>query len=729
VEVHRRHPLEWVLRDLQREGLVERIDVRRLGESDTHDLIAGFMGEEDVSTDFTHLVYGRTDGNPFFVQQVLRVLVERGDVFRREAGSPLPGRRWDRRSIEELTIPESIRSVVGQRLTRLNDTTQQMLQEASVLGETFTFADLQSLSGRPEAETEAALDEAINAGLVVERGRDRYAFDHALTRGALDAELSSRRRRRLHLTVGEALEALPERKRQARAAELAWHFLEGDEPARALRWSLAAGDAAAAVFAHSDAEGQFRTALQLAEEEGWEEEAQAAREKLGRALVLLSRNNEALDVFDAAVGRYRAAGDTEGEMRVLAEIAAILFDQGQRAEGLARAEPVLDRWRQDPTPSRGACALLLGVAALYWHAGRMDDALDAAQQAVDLASQLGDDRLLGRSESRLGVLLSHVGRSEEALAAYSRAIPISERAGDLRTVVSALNNRALIHGEAGAGLVDASEASADLERALELARKVGTPETIGWQLVLQAGAIFVSDGDWPRARALLDELPPLEPFMKGTRSAFHVTMARRIRLHAEHDCSMIGDLERLAEEGKRTGDALLWAGAQMWLAQVDVLEGRAADAVARCLAVHEHPEVEEQFRRGVDTELAWAYVQLGEYRAAHALIQKALTQTSRHGSPYQRIEWLVLLGHLRSAEGRWDDAAAAFEQALTLAGDAQLRQHEAIAMWAYGEMLVRRGDPSAARARLEAALDLFQRVHALYYAHLVERTLASLPAS
>ncbi|HLJ67030.1 MAG TPA: AAA family ATPase [Chloroflexota bacterium] len=130
VDVGRQHPLEAALRDLNREGLADRIEVRRLDEGGTAELIAETMGEDEISSEFAGLLYRRTEGNAFFVQQVLRVLVERGDVYR-ENGA------WQRKAVEEIEVPESVRSVIGQRLSRLSQTSQETLREASVLGQTF----------------------------------------------------------------------------------------------------------------------------------------------------------------------------------------------------------------------------------------------------------------------------------------------------------------------------------------------------------------------------------------------------------------------------------------------------------------------------------------------------------------------------------------------------------------------------------------------------------------
>jgi class 3 adenylate cyclase len=194
VEVGRTHPLEAALRDLDRERLAERVMLRRLDGQGTRALIAETMGATEISDEFTALVHGRTEGNPFFVQQVLRVLVERGDVYREDG-------RWERKEIVEIDVPESVRSVIGQRVSRLSEPAQAILQEASVLGQAFTFDDLQALTSLAEEEIEEALTAAARAGLLRETAHDAYGFDHALTRQTLYGELTGRRGRGTPLPV------------------------------------------------------------------------------------------------------------------------------------------------------------------------------------------------------------------------------------------------------------------------------------------------------------------------------------------------------------------------------------------------------------------------------------------------------------------------------------------------------------------------------------------------
>lgn len=258
VEVGRHHPLEAALRDLMREDLVDRIALPRLEPSGTTKLIATTLGEANVSRDLDTVVHQHADGNPFFTQQLVRYLVERGDVYRQDG-------RWVERSLRRVEVPESVRSVIGQRMERLSEKTQQVLREAAVLGQTFSFPALVQLSGRTETEVEQNLDEARATGLIEERLQDHYAFDHALTQQTLYGELSARRRRILHVAAAEALERLPPEQRAPVSAELAWHFLEAAQEERAIPYALVAGDRARLVFANGQAERQYTTVLEIAE--------------------------------------------------------------------------------------------------------------------------------------------------------------------------------------------------------------------------------------------------------------------------------------------------------------------------------------------------------------------------------------------------------------------------------------------------------------------------------
>ncbi|MBA2712016.1 MAG: AAA family ATPase, partial [Rubrobacteraceae bacterium] len=333
-EVGRGHPLRKVVWGLDREQLVEKVSVMRLGREETAALMSDRLGGTEVSEEVTALVYDRTEGNPFFTVEVLQALLERGDLTNREG-------RWIRKEIEELEAPDSVSEAISERVSRLRPQTQNALAAASVLGQVFGFEDLRAEVGLGDEEAEEALEEAEASGLI-RAARDLYAFNHALTQQTLYAGLSPERRKRLHRSAGEGLEKIGEKVRRERAAEISRHFVVGKSPERALPYALLAGDEAEAAFAPKEAEQHYRSALELAEGVGDESAASEALEKLGGVLATTVRYDEALVALERAAEIYGARNDPEDAGRVEAAIAQTHFRRGTHDGGAARLSAHLE---------------------------------------------------------------------------------------------------------------------------------------------------------------------------------------------------------------------------------------------------------------------------------------------------------------------------------------------------------------------------------------------------
>jgi predicted ATPase len=314
------------------------------------DAAAGTQVAPAVAEACGRALHERTQGNPFFTHELLQALHERGGFS--EASD-----EWNPQTLDDLELPESVRSVIRQRLAHLAAETQEALQEASVLGQVFAFGDLQAMGGRSEMEVEAA----CSAALVREGGGEAYGFAHALVHEALYREVPARKRRR-HPAAGKAIERMPERRRQGGAAELVHQYLE-------------------AVYAHAEREQHFRSALDLARELGDQAREAEAMEKLGQVLGYQSRPADALDTFERAAQAYQSLGDFECELRVLAALAWAL--QGHTIEqaeaALARILPRLASREREVTragrASPGLALATLHVVVLYWTASRLYDAL------------------------------------------------------------------------------------------------------------------------------------------------------------------------------------------------------------------------------------------------------------------------------------------------------------------------------------------------------------------
>ena len=212
VELSRQHPLSHTLAQLSREPVYRRQTLRGLEQQDTGPFVEAIAGVR-LSQEFAETIYTHTEGNPFFLTEVIRLLAERNELESPDAALP--------RSIR---IPEGVREVIGQRLNRLSEQCNQALTTASLIGREFDFKVLSSLSeDGAEDQVLEVLEEALGAHVIEEPPGTprRYQFTHALIQETLVQELSTTRRARLHARIGQALEEIYGDSAEFHATELA----------------------------------------------------------------------------------------------------------------------------------------------------------------------------------------------------------------------------------------------------------------------------------------------------------------------------------------------------------------------------------------------------------------------------------------------------------------------------------------------------------------------------
>jgi tetratricopeptide (TPR) repeat protein len=711
VEIGRQHPLGRALRDLERERLVERILVRLLGHEGTAALIADRLGQEP-SDDFAELVYRHTDGHPLFVQEVLRALIERGDVYRHNG-------RWESRGIAEIGVPESVRATIADRASRLSERAQEALLEASVLGQAFDFEDLQAVAGLSEDELEAALEEALAAGLVYESG-DGYIFNHALTQQALYTELPKRRRRGLHLAAGEALERLAEPVRHRRAAELAWHFREGGYPERALPYTLLAGDNAVSVHAPAEAERHYRAALDLAR--ALADRASEARvlEKLGWLMWMMARFDPCSDALELAARLYRDAGDVDGEMRVVGMLGMVHFTYAP-LEGAERIRALLDRLGPRE-PSMPLVSLYSSLSMNLIVAGRYREALEAAQSATEIARALGDEHTLDWVETLRGTALGLMGRLEEACRVLEERLSLAEAANDYWGQLSAahyLGKLTLPQGDFDAALHYHG-------RALELAERLGARSRISAETSNLSEVLFHL-GDWALARSHAERAVELARSASSGLAASYFQYAdvfRRLGMiraamgEWEDALPCLEESIALAEgipypEAVRSGQGVL--------AEQELLQGKADAALERLEPLVERSDPEELGVVRLLPHLAWAYLELGDDARAEEVVLEGIERVRAQGHKLALVELLRVRGMVLARRRRWDEAEGAFEEAVSVARSVRYPYAEARALYEWGLMYVGRPDKKQGRGRLEEAAEIFGALGSRPYSDLAKK--------
>jgi tetratricopeptide (TPR) repeat protein len=679
--------------------------------------VASSFDAAEISSEFAELLYQRTDGNPFFLQQVLRALVESGDVYRNPSGT------WDRRAVEEIEVPESVRSVIGQRLSRLSEESQAVLMEASVLGQSFGFEELAGMTGRSEEEIETALEEAGAAGLIRYEPHDRYAFDHALTQGTLYAELSPRRKRRLHLMAGESLLRLPEAAQERRIAELAWHFTQGDDSERALEYSLRAGDAAEALFAHSDAEWHYRTAIELADDLNDESSLSAGLAKLGEVLIMLARYDEAIETLERAASRFSAAARADEELRAVALIGRSHALQGSYEKGLARLSDTVQKLKSDPAASKAsAAAIYAALGNLNFRASRYQEELEAAERAAALSREAGDDRVYAASQIERGTALRHQGRLEDSLQALRAGVELAEKIGDFTTLQRGLNNLASVMWDTD----QVVEAEAYSIRSLEVAEQVGDPAFIAFALVIRGVYPWIF-GKWDEALVWFKRAAATARPLGASQSAWALSAPSYVYVVQGEDSLVQQELDEALAYAEKHGDTRLRVVAVCLLAENHLLQERPQQAVP--LLEENLALADLRFDDRVDNYLCLirAHLDLANFPGA----EESLRDLDAMGEPagFLRADLETSRAVLLSMQGDQDTATATFEKALVEARKIGFLYAEGTVLYTWGQRDLRRGERLAAAERLRHALDIFQRLGAAPMERRCRRELEQAAAS
>ena len=251
----------------------------------TDDLVSALLNIADLPRDLRQLIIKKTEGNPYFVEEIVRSLIEQGIVYQTDDGL-----RWKATTkLEDIAIPDTLHALLVARIDRLDAETRSTLQLASVNGRSFFARILKAVSDQA-----MALDQHLGALQRVELVREvvrkpelEYIFKHELARDAAYNTILLRRRRELHKLVGEAIEAMFGDRSEEYAHRLAQHFSVGGDCDKSYRYYVMAGDAAAAMSADAEAADHFARALQAAETLKLPD---AERAQLERRVAALSSN-------------------------------------------------------------------------------------------------------------------------------------------------------------------------------------------------------------------------------------------------------------------------------------------------------------------------------------------------------------------------------------------------------------------------------------------------------
>jgi DNA-binding SARP family transcriptional activator/tetratricopeptide (TPR) repeat protein len=420
------------LGELRRDRLASQLDIRGLNESETAELVRVRAGVTPGRS-FAHALYEETEGNPFFVEEIIRHLIEAGVHVGSASASEL----------QRFGLPEGVKQVIAFRLGRLEAPAAQLLRVAAVIGRDVDAALLERVVTLGEEEFLAALDEALAAGLVVESDEKpgSYLFSHALIRETLYESMSGPRRARIHKRVGEEIEAARGRRHERYLPELAYHFTRAADPddaEKAITYALRAAEQATTMLAHEEAAEHYARALDVLGR--FQPEAPERRcellLRLGEARVRGGERAYASSAFREAAALAERLGDGAR----LARAAVGASRRYVQPPGVVDTELIdmIERALElQPDRTLMRVRLLASLCgAIYYSPGR--DRMPAlSDEAMDIATEIGDPEARAYACSARRRVLWDAPHLAERIEVSTEMLTLARQIGNLELQLQA----------------------------------------------------------------------------------------------------------------------------------------------------------------------------------------------------------------------------------------------------------------------------------------------------
>jgi len=633
------------------------ITLSPLDQNQSRELVASLLEVEDLPLSVRQTILDKSEGNPFFVEEIIRSLIDRGLVVRKE------GHWRTTEEILDIAIPDTLIGVITARLDKLDESIRQMAQSAAILGREFAVKTLADIAETP-GSLDSTLIELQRREIIREKGRlpeRTFIFKHALTQQAAYDSMLLSNRRALHSRAAEALLV----RQPDQVAEIARHWLAARQPVQALPFLVTAGDQAARAYATAEAIDYYNQALALQSATSDLDAVRRAYEGLGDVLLFANRLEEARENFQAMLTLGEKMSDVTMQISAYNKLAATV---GLKMGQFSLAEQYLalaDNLAEESTETSGAAEAALIRCQMCTAQADFESVIKHMNQLVEIGQGVGSKEYIASGLEHVASSLLYLTRFEEAQDKADKALAAAREVGnrEIEAIILTFTIPMLAIRNG-----DLTGAHAALAEGLRIAEKIGVlfAFIIGsWM----EGEIAQWEGDYDRALSYgnqavklalpLENIMPflLVPALGSLGSAYlHISdqFTEEIAKFHRHALRLLD-----SPGGSMTG-ATAWA-----------------DLGHCAIQVGDFPLAEEVFEKGLNVPTMFMYLEKPRLLAGQALLALArgeLAKASQHAESalalarqknMQHILPLTYstMGKVLTAQGKVEEALAAFEQA------------------------------------------------------------------
>jgi class 3 adenylate cyclase/tetratricopeptide (TPR) repeat protein len=672
------------------------ISLEPLHAEQTEALLANLLGVKDLPKNVRDMIVERADGNPFFIEELIRSLIETKQIVRENS-------HWRAMSEDaKVSLPDTLRGVLGARIDRLPELTKYVLQNAAVIGRSFdvrVLKQLTSLNGSFDSQIQYLKEVSL-----VEPFREEYVFRHVLIQEAAYDSILIKKRVELHRRIGETLAELHANRIEEFAPLIAYHFYNGQD-SRSLKYDILAGEKAARLYANAEAATHFSRALEVAKRTGKEIELiTKLHSQLGSVLELSGRYEQALQNYDEMQAFGRERGEQSIEMNALMA-KAIMYSTFTRLHDSVLSEQLLvqaleisreidDRatqaklnWnlmlvylfskRPDQALEHGMIALRLAresddreqlafvlndLCRLYTCRGEFEKAYMAIKEARELWRALDHQVMLADSFGSEAEARFNAGEFDEALKCTLEALQITEKIENLwgqsydRMLMSFVY---LEIGKLGMGIQLAEQSIQLADDAGLIASSIGLRSELAW--------VYAYCGAFEKAYPLIEQAMQVAEAKQPAWKAF--PQAAKIRIHL-----LQGDVQAAIQfAGNELYEAISIPYARytifLCLANIELAIARGDHELGLRLIEELLNEVIPLTRVDVSEVIRWkgiALTELGRYDEAYQVLSEACSMARKLDAQPQLWRILANLATVNAKLGNQKESEENLEGARTI---------------------------------------------------------------
>ena len=587
-------PMRETLSRLKEEETVRLMEVSRLDQPSVSEIVRSYINRGDLPEDFVWTIYRETEGNPFYIVEILDSMMQEGVI---EPDSY----DWDPEvELSNISVPSSIKDTTNRKIERLGRDEKKVLYFAALLGNEFNFEILEEVTNMDVISLLDIIDELMDQGIIEEVGgtdEEIYRFDHLQTRTALREDMAKSRKRVSHQRIGNAIEKFYEDEIEDHYYELSMHFYEGKEYEKAYEYSRKSGEKSIQSLDIPKALEHFEKALDSIRKsraiEKREEKEMDLLKKIGELHFDLSEWTPAKNIFEELKTKAEEADDERMKALVLRRLGHVhrhmeIYDEAEEyfRKSLEISEQI----------DEGVSECHRGLGYIRWREGHLDEAQKHYEKAIQKAKEEGNNKELALNYIDIGSVFAYRGEHGKAMQHYKKALPILEE----KEIYDKL---AKVHNNMGDQLLkkgEYEEAIEEFEKCIEYAERIGNQHLIGWGS-FNAAEAFARKGLTEQASK---HLKVAEDKIEKLGEKIGLAGVKRVNSMIKRKDGELNDAIRLLEEAEEV------------MKDLNVPFTKASDRF----------------------ELGKAYKEKGEYEKAREILSKAKKKYEEAGAAEKYIE-------------------------------------------------------------------------------------------